>query len=433
MLPGDRTEGEVFSIPQFSLVQGDVAGFLHELRGFHEAFRECFARSEPRAQFFGYMVGQFSALERKSIEPMALQVEGGNVRAMQRLISDGMWDEAQMRRTYHRLLHDDMGDAEGVLLVDESRFPKKGRESVGVARQYCGTLGKVENCQVGVFAAYASRHGYAFVDKRLFLPEAWFTEAYAARRTKCKVPDDLTFHTKPQLAIEILRDIHQEELLSFKYMVADCLYGNSPEFIEAAEQCGGKIYFVSIPSDTRCWLQGPVTQPKRYTYKGEARAKRVVRHMEKAPIAVEGLAKSIHDCFWYRRKVAEGTKGPIEYEFTKRQVVWCKDRLPYKTVWLVMKRTIGEKPSYYYYISNAPVSTRLRTFVWLSGMRWAIEQCFEETKTELGMDHYEIRKYPGWHHHMLTCMLAHFFLWHMKIRLGKKSPSAYGVAVEDVA
>ncbi len=433
MLPGDRTEGEVFSIPQFSLVQGDVAGFLHELRGFHEAFRECFARSEPRAQFFGYMVGQFSALERKSIEPMALQVEGGNVRAMQRLISDGMWDEAQMRRTYHRLLHDDMGDAEGVLLVDESRFPKKGRESVGVARQYCGTLGKVENCQVGVFAAYASRHGYAFVDKRLFLPEAWFTEAYAARRTKCKVPDDLTFHTKPQLAIEILRDIHQEELLSFKYMVADCLYGNSPEFIEAAEQCGGKIYFVSIPSDTRCWLQGPVTQPKRYTYKGEARAKRVVRHMEKAPIAVEGLAKSIHDCFWYRRKVAEGTKGPIEYEFTKRQVVWCKDRLPYKTVWLVMKRTIGEKPSYYYYISNAPVSTRLRLFVWLSGIRWAIEQCCEATKTELGMDHYEIRNYPGWHHHMLTGMLAHFFLWHMKIRVGKKSPSAYRVAAEDGA
>src|SRR5262247_1042802 len=100
---------------------------------------------------------------------------------------------------------------------------------------------------------------------------------------------------------------------------------------------------------------------------------------------------------------------------------------------LRMKRTIGEKRVYYYYISNASVSTRLRTFVWLSGMRWAIEQCFEETKTELGMDQYEIRKYPGWHHHMLTCMLAHFFLWHTKIRLGKKSPSAYGVAAEDVA
>jgi SRSO17 transposase len=414
------------------LAQGDIEGFLHEWRGFHAAFAGCFARSEPREQFFGDMVGQFSALERQSIEPMALQVDGGNVRAMPRLISDVVWDETQMRQKYHSLLQEDLGDAEGVLMFDESGFPKKGQESVGVARQYCGTLGKVENCQVGVFAAYASRHGYAFVDKRLFLPEAWFTEAYAARRTKCKVPEGLTFHTKPQLAVEILQDIYQEDMLSFKYIVADCLYGNSPEFIEAAEQCGGKIYFVSIPSETRCWLQGPVTQPKRYKYKGEERTKRVVRQTEKAPISVEGVAKSVHDCFWYRRKVSEGTKGPIEYEFTKRQVMLCKESLPYKTVWLVMKRTISEKHVYYYYISNAPVSTRLRTFVWLSGMRWAIEQCFEETKTELGMDHYEIRKYPGWHHHMLTCMLAHFFLWHMKIRLGKKSPSAYGVAAEDV-
>jgi SRSO17 transposase len=265
MLPGSRTAGEVFAIPQFSLVHAEVEGFLHELRGFHEAFRDCFARREPREQFFGYMVGQFSVLERQSIEPMALQVDGGNVRALQRLSSDVVWDEGQMRRTYHRLLHDDLGDAEGVLICDETGVPKKGRESVGVARQYCGTLGKVENGQVGVLAAYASRYGYACVDKRLLVPERWFTEAYAARRTKCKVPDDLTFHTKPQLAVEILRGIHQEAMLAFKYLVADCLYGNSPEFIDAAEQCGGKIYFVSMPSDTRCWLQRPVTQPKRYT------------------------------------------------------------------------------------------------------------------------------------------------------------------------
>jgi SRSO17 transposase len=163
------------------------------------------------------------------------------------------------------------------------------------------------------------------------------------------------------------------------------------------------------------------------------RAKHVVRHTEKAPLTVAVVAKSIHDCVWYRRQVCEGTKGPIEYEFTKRQVMLSQDNLPYKAVWLVMKRTLGEKPTYYYYISNAPVSTRLRVFVWLSGMRWAIEQCFEETKMELGMDQYDIRKYPGWHHHMLTCMMAHFFLWHMKIRLGKQSTSAYGVAAEDVA
>jgi SRSO17 transposase len=145
------------------------------------------------------------------------------------------------------------------------------------------------------------------------------------------------------------------------------------------------------------------------------------------PIAVETLAKSLHDCFWSQRQVSEGTTGPLQYEFTKRQVTLCGGGLATRTVWLVMKRTIGENPSSWYYLSNAPLSARLPLFVWLSGLRWAIEQGFEEATTELGMDPYEVRTYPGWHHHMLTTMLAHFCLWHLQIRLGKKSTSADGV------
>jgi SRSO17 transposase len=433
MLPACRTEGEGFAIPQFAVDHGDVEGLLHELRGFHDAFHACFARSEPREQFFRYMVGQLSALERKSIEPIALRVEGGKVRAMQRCLSEVVWDDAQMLQTYHRLVDEDMGDPEGVVIFDESGFPKKGHDSVGVARQYCGALGKVENCQVGVFAAYASRHGYALVDKRLFLPEAWLTEPYAARRTTCEVPEDVRFQTKPQLAAGMLRALRDEGVLPFKYVVADCLYGHSPEFLEVVEEESRTIYFVSTPADTRCWLQGPVMEAKRYKYKGEVRAKRVVAQQEKPPMTVAAVAHGLHDCFWYRRRVSEGTKGPIEYEFTKRQVTLCHNGDPDKTVWLVIKRTCGANPTYWYYISNAPVSTRLPLFVWLSGVRWAIEQCFEETKTELGMDQYEIRKYMGWHHHILTCMLAHFFLWHVQIRLGKKSSSAYRIAAEGVA
>jgi SRSO17 transposase len=427
MLPACRTAGDGFAIPKFTLDPSDVEGFMDELHGFHTAFRGCFARSEPRDHFFHYMVGQFSDLERKSIEPMALQVEGGNVRAMQRGISEAVWDDVQMLRTYHRLVEEDMGDPEGVVIFDESGFPKKGYNSVGVARQYCGTLGKVDNCQVGVFAAYASRHGYALVDKQLFLPEPWLTDAYARRRTRCQVPADRGFQTKPQLAAAMLRELRDEGVLPFKYVVADCLYGNSPEFLDIVEEESPTIYFVSIPADTRCWLQGPVMATKSYTSQGQRRTKRVVAATAKEPLAVETLAKSLHDCFWYRRNVSEGTKGPSEYEFTKRQVTLCSNGLPTKTVWLVIKRTVGAPPSYWYYISNAPVSTRLPLFVWLSGLRWAIEQCFEEAKTELGMDQYEVRKYPGWHHHMLTTMLAHFFLWHLQIRLGKKSTSHYGV------
>jgi SRSO17 transposase len=222
MLPAYRTEGEAFTIPKFELTPQDVDGFLDELRAFHHHFRACFARSEPREHFFNYMVGQCSALERKSIEPMALHVEGGNIRGMQRCMSDDVWDEDHMRQTYHGLVADEMGDADGVLMCDESGFVKKGKDFVGVARQYCGTLGKVENSQVGVFAAYASRHGYALVDKRLFMPEQWFTEDYKDRRDQCNVPKDVTFHTKPQLAVEMLQAIRSKGRLPFKYIVADC-------------------------------------------------------------------------------------------------------------------------------------------------------------------------------------------------------------------
>lgn len=428
MLPDSRSKGDLFSIPKFTVAEKDVENFIKELSGFHEEFSDCFSRSEPRENFFQYMVGQLSELERKSIEPIALTVEDGKVRSMQRFVSDVVWDESRMLHRYRSMVNEDMGDPNGVAIFDETGFVKKGDDSVGVARQYCGTVGKVENCQVGVFVAYASPEGYALLDKRLFIPEKWFSEDYTARRKRCQVPEELEFKTKPELAVEMLQELQNQKTLPFKYIVADCLYGNSPEFIEAAESCVGKIYFISIPSDTQCWLKRPITRTKKYKYRGEVHSKIVVEKTEKKPITVETLAKNINDYFWYRRKVSEGTKGPIEYEFTKRQIILAKNGLPTKTVWLVIKRTIEDNPTYYYYISNAPISTRLKTFVWLSGMRWPIEQCFEETKTELGMDHYEIRKYAGWNHHILTCMLAHFFLWHLKIRLGKKSTCHYSVA-----
>jgi SRSO17 transposase len=432
MLPACRTAGEGFAIPTFDLVPGDVEGFMEELWEFQAAFHDCFARSEPRAHFFDYMVGQFSKLERKSIEPMALQVEGGTIRGMQRFISDVRWDEEQMRWNYHQLVADEVGDPEGVLMFDETGFVKKGSDSVGVARQYCGTLGKVENCQVGVFAGYASRQGYALVDKRLFLPEVWWTEAYAARRTKCHVPDELTFQSKPQLAAAMLQAIARERLLPFKYVVADCLYGNSPDFLDALDACVGITALVAISSETRCWRQRPQTAEKTYKYKQEARVKRVVVDAMPAADTVAAVAARLPASSWYQRTVSEGTKGPIEYAFARQRVTLCKEGLPERTVWLVIKRTLGATPEYSYYMSNAPVSMPWRLLVWLSGVRWAMEQCFEESKTELGMAHYEIRKYPGWHHHMLMTMLAHFFLWHLKLRLGKKSSGVDRVAAADL-
>jgi SRSO17 transposase len=269
------------------------------------------------------------------------------------------------------------------------------------------------------------------VDKRLFLPEGWGTDAYAGRRTKCNVPDALTFQSKPQLAATMLQAIAHAALLPCKYVVADCLYGNSPDFLDAVDACVGVTTFVAIPSETRCWLQRPQTEDKTYIYKGDVRAKRVVVAPPNAPSSVAALAASLPASSWYQRPVSEGTKGPITYAFARRRVTLCKDSLPDRTVWLVIKRTLGANPVYSSYISNAPASTPWRTFVWLSGLRWAIEQCFEEGKTERGMDHYEGRKYAGWHHHMLTTLLAHFFLWHLKLRLGAKSSGPHRVAAAD--
>jgi SRSO17 transposase len=428
MLPACRTDGDAFTIPTFDIVPRDVEGFMDELWAFQSAFHDCFTRSEPRAHFFDYMVGQCSQLDRKSIEPMALHVEGGTVRGLQRFISDVHWDEEQMLWNYHQLVAEAMGEPDGVLMFDETGFVKKGKDSVGVARQYCGSLGKVENCQVGVFAGYASRQGYALVDKRLFLPEVWLTEAYAARRATCQVPPEVTFATKPQLAAAMLQAIAHAGLLPFKYVVADCLYGQSPDFLDAVDACVGVTTLVAIPADTRCWLQAPRTAEQVYRYKGAVRTKQVVVSPDTAPCSVAALAARLPASRWYQRRVSEGTKGPIVYAFARQRVTLCRDGLPDRTVWLVIKRTMGPEPTYSYYSSNAPASTPLRTFVWLSGLRWAVEQCFEEGKTELGMAHYEVRKYPGWHHHMLTTMLAHFFLWHLKLRLGKKSPGPDRVA-----
>lgn len=428
MLPEHRQSEYHYPVPIFDLKKKDVDAFLDELLGFHSNFEDCFHRSESRGHFYRYMVGQFSELERKSIEPIALNVQDGKVRAMQRFISDAEWDNAKIASKYRSLVNEDLGSPNGAIIFDETGFVKKGNDSIGVAKQYCGTIGKVENCQIGVFASYVSPQGYALLDKRLYIPEQWFSEAFSDKREKCQLPDDISFKTKPELAADMLNEFAKEQSISFKYVLADSVYSSSPHFIEAVERLVDVTYFLSVSSDTLCWLKSPVTIEKTYKYRGETRSKRVLAAKEKSPISVSELAQNIHNYFWYRRTVSEGTKGPITYEFTKRRVVLSNGGLPQKTVWLIIKRTLGESPEYSFYISNAPASTRLKTFVWLSGLRWAIEQCFEETKTELGMDQYEVRKFMGWHHHIMVCILAHFFLWHLKIRLGKKSAVHYFVS-----
>ena len=188
MLPNVRSDEYLYPIPKFTVESKDVNSFTGELKAFHGEFADCFQRSETRDNVLRYMMGQFSELERKSIEPIALNVENAAVRSMQRAISDAVWDDEKISIKYRSLITADMGDPNGALIFDESGFQKKGGDSAGVARQYCGNLGKVENSQVGVFSAYASPQGYAFLDKRLFIPQKWFTEEYREKCNKCGIP-----------------------------------------------------------------------------------------------------------------------------------------------------------------------------------------------------------------------------------------------------
>ena len=421
MLPACRKAEETLAIPQFALTRSDIDTFMDELREFHIAFRECFARQEPREQFFHYMVGQFSPLERKSIEPMALQVEGGKFRAMQRLVSDALWDEAAMLETYHRLVQDAMGEADGVLIIDETGFAKKGHDSVGVARQYCGSLGKVDIVRWACLRpcvtpglcprSQTAVPAGAVVLRCLPRPA---DQVQATRRGGMAEQTPIGCRDGPgtppggDTAVQV-------------YCGRLPVRQQSRVLGRVRGLCGHRA-FVATPADTRRWLQPLATTLHPYTYKGAQRTKRVAV-TDTPPSTVAELAHAIPATFWYRRTVSEGTKGPITYEFARKRIMLCKEGQPTTAVWLLIKRTLGAHPRYWYYLSNAPMSAPLRLFVWLSGVRWAIEQCFEETKTEFGMDHYEVRKYPGWHHHMLTCMLAHFFLWHLHLGLKKKAPA----------
>ena len=241
------------------------------------------------------------------------------------------------------MVNEDLGSPHGALIFDESGFVKKGEDSVGVARQYCGTIGKVENCQVGVYAGYVSENGYSLIDKRLYIPEQWFSDDFRDRREKCDLPEDVCFRTKPQLAVDMLQSVVAENILPLKYVLADSVYGMSPEFIETVESLTGVTYFVSVPKTLQCWLKKPMTIKKRYRWGGKDKTKVVLADSARESITVSELAKNINDFFWYRRQVSEGTKGPIVYEFTRRQIILSDSGLPGKNVWLLIRRTLGEK------------------------------------------------------------------------------------------
>ena len=412
------------TVPALDLTPQALDDLVEELREYHAIYSPLFRRREQREWAEKYLRGLLAELPRKSVEPMVLALEGANgraVRTMQLFIREGAWDdEAILRRHWQEVDHA-LGEDDGVLTLDGSDFLKQGQESVGVKRQYCGEVGKRANCQAGVFLGYASRKGYALVDRRLYLPQEWVEEeAYAKRRRKCGVPADLAFKTKPTLGWEMIQAVHAAGTLRGRWVTCDEAFGRDTAFLDQVAGLG-LWYFAEVPHDTQVWQQRPATAVP--TWPGRGRKPRRARLVAGAASAqtVRAVAESLPTAKWSRQTIKEGRKGPLLADMAALRVIAVRAGLPGPEVWLVLRRNVvtGELKTY---LSNAAADTLLTTLVRLSGMRWPIETCFEDGKQYLGMGDDEVRGWRGWHHHMTLCILAHFFLVRVCLRLKKKPP-----------
>ena len=411
--------------PKMDLAIHDIEHLVEELRAYHAIYSPLFQRREQREAAHSSLQGLLAPLPRKSIEPMVLAVDGvapKAVRAMQSFISEGQWNDERLLHQHWQEVEADLGADDGVLMVDGSDFPKQGSHSVGVKRQYCGELGKRANCQAGVFVGYVSLQGYTVLDRRLYVPAEWLTDdAYTARRQQCGLPPDLPFKTKPALAQEMLAAVVKSQTLRCRWVVADEAFGGNPGFLDGVAGLG-LWYFTEVPHTTRVWQERPATHipPRR----GRGRRPQRERLVDGAPQArtVLEVAGALPAEAWTRQTIKEGSQGPMVAEFAAIRVVAVRDTLPGPEVWLVLRRQV-EAGALKSYLCHAPGDTALEKLVHMSGMRWPIETCFEDSKQLSGMGDYEVRSWAGWHHHMTLVILAHFFVVRMSLRL-KKSPSS---------
>ena len=408
--------------PKMDVAIQDIEHLVEELRASHAIDSPLFQRREQREAAHASLQGVLATLPRKSIEPMVLAVDGvapKAVRAMQSFISAGQWNDERLIQQHWQAVETDLGAAAGVLMVDGSDFPKQGVHAVGVKRQSCGELGKRANCQAGVFVGYVRAQGYTVRDRRWYVPTAWLTDdAYAERRRQCGLPAETTFKTKPELAQEMLAAVVQSQVLRCRWVVADEACGGNPGFLDGVAGLG-LWYCTEVPHTTRVWQERPATHLPPRRRRGHRPQRE--RLLEGAPKArpVREVAGTLPAEAWTRQTIKEGSQGPMIAAFAAVRVVAVRDTLPGPEVWLVLRRHV-ETQELKSSLCHAPVDTALETLGHMSGMRWPIETCCEDSKQRLGMGDYEVRSWTGWHHHRTLVILAHFFVVRMSLRLKKK-------------
>jgi len=442
--------------PELHLRAADLARIAADLVAYHARFAPLFARQEQRDGAAVYLRGLLVAdVPRKNVEAMALRLLGAEdgadrrVRALQHFVGEGAWDDDAILAEHQRCVEETLGDADGVLIIDGSDVAKQGTHSAGVARQWCGATGKKDNCQAGVFLGYASRKGATLLDRRLYLPAAWFTEAYAERWAACAIPADTPFQTKHALAGDLVERAVRRGTLCTRWVTCDEGFGDDPAFLARLDALD-LSYLAEVPCATQVWpLHDLATgqerarpqawvPPQTASRKGPVPRQARLHPQSPPKRRVDAIAAQLPAAAWQRYRILEGSKGPLVADFAAVRAIAARDGLPAQEVWVVLRRKADgptEAPEIKYYLSNASADTPLDTLVWLSGMRWPIECCFAECKSEVGLDHYEMRFWPGWHHHMTLVLLAHHFLVRLQQGLDQREggPRSGGSAPGPVA
>ncbi|WP_344925275.1 IS701 family transposase [Saccharopolyspora gregorii] len=353
---------------------------LDQLDRVHERIAGRFTRSEPRARAREYMSGLVAGLERKNGWTLAEQAGEMSPDGMQRLLRWADWDIDGVRDDVRDYVVEHLGEPDGVLIVDDTGFLKKGVRSAGVQRQYSGTAGRIENCQIGTFLAYASPRGHALIDRALYLPEPWCADRERCRRAG--IPDGTEFETKPRQAMAMLTRAFEADV-PFAWVTADEAYGQVKYLRAWLEEQDAAYVLATKVNDTLTTTDG-----------AEARADELITGLP---------ARS-----WRRLSVGAGAHGPREYDWARIPIGagWRAGR----GHWLLARRSLSDPTEIAYYVCYGPRRSTLLDLAWTAGTRWRIEECFQQAKNEAGLDHYQVRSWRAWYAHITLSMLAHAWL-----------------------
>jgi SRSO17 transposase len=393
---GPERSGRPTKLDVGEVIPEEIEAMAARLAAFAEPYQALLGVNAQRAHLGTFVGGLVGGIERKSVEPIAL--ENGQERGpLQHFVGSSKWDESPLLARLRLEVSQEIGDPDAVLVVDGSAVPKKGQDSVGVTRQWCGRLGKVENCQVGVYLAYAASGSGVLVDRRLYLPRDWAKNK--ARRKKVHVPEDMKFKRAWELADEMLATSGSQ--LPHKWIVGDDEYGRPSAFRDRLAERSAR-YVLEVPSSTsvRKMRADSGRPPMWHTIKALVR---------RAPV-------DAWDCY----QVRDGQKGPIQVRAIRIPVETRRPRAdPRRETLLVMETLDGSDR--WHFLTNASDEEPTSVLVRVAGQRHLIEEAFELGKGEAGLDHYEVRTWQGWHHHTACALLGGWFLVRESRRLGKKS------------